>query len=80
LAHGAYPFWSGELFNRGRASASERVDIDISHDALAAGVACPDGQWRQIVTIEDALAGGCTLFNLEQLKRENSVDDFRNLF
>ncbi|HHS9583045.1 TPA: terminase ATPase subunit family protein [Klebsiella pneumoniae] len=80
LAHGAYPFWSGELFNRGRASVSERVDIDISHDALAAGVACPDGQWRQIVTIEDALAGGCTLFNLEQLKRENSVDDFRNLF
>ncbi|CTQ30040.1 Terminase, ATPase subunit [Klebsiella pneumoniae] len=80
LAHGAYPFWSGELFNRGRASASERVDIDISHDALAAGVACPDGQWRQIVTIEDALAGGCTLFNLEQLKRENSVDDFSNLF
>ncbi|WP_406905108.1 terminase ATPase subunit family protein [Klebsiella oxytoca] len=80
LAHGAYPFWSGELFNRGRASASERVDIDIRHDALAAGVACPDGQWRQIVTIEDALAGGCTLFNLEQLKRENSVDDFRNLF
>ncbi|MDN0137669.1 terminase ATPase subunit family protein [Klebsiella pneumoniae] len=80
LAHGAYPFWSGELFNRGRASASERVDIDIIHDALAAGVACPDGQWRQIVTIEDALAGGCTLFNLEQLQRENSVDDFRNLF
>ena len=80
LAHSAYPFWSGELFNRGRASASERVDIDISHDALAAGVACPDGQWRQIVNIEDALAGGCTLFNLEQLKRENSVDDFRNLF
>ncbi|HBM2977744.1 TPA: terminase ATPase subunit family protein [Klebsiella michiganensis] len=80
LAHGAYPFWSGELFNRGRARASERVDIDISHDALAAGVACPDGQWRQIVTIEDALAGGCTLFNLEQLQRENSIDDFRNLF
>ncbi|HBX3305722.1 TPA: terminase ATPase subunit family protein [Klebsiella pneumoniae] len=80
LAHGAYPFWSGELFNRGRARASERVDIDISHDALAAGVACPDGQWRQIVTIEDALAGGCTLFNLEQLQRENSVEDFRNLF
>ncbi|WP_032697502.1 terminase ATPase subunit family protein [Raoultella planticola] len=80
LAHGAYPFWSGELFNRGRARASERVDIDISHTALADGVACPDGQWRQIVTIEDALAGGCTLFNLEQLKQENSVDDFRNLF
>lgn len=57
LGHGAYPFWSGELFNRGRASASERVDIDITHAALARGVACPDGQWRQIVSIEDALAG-----------------------
>jgi hypothetical protein len=31
---------------------------------------CADGQWRQIVTIEDALAGGCTLFNLDQLKRK----------
>lgn len=80
LAHGAYPFWSGELFNRGRASASERVEIDISHAALARGVACADGQWRQIVTIEDALAGGCTLFDLDALRRENSADDFRNLF
>ncbi|PDO88592.1 terminase ATPase subunit family protein [Kosakonia sacchari] len=80
LGHGAYPFWSGDLFNRGRASASERVDIDISHAALARGVACADGQWRQIVTIEDALAGGCTLFDLEALRRENSADDFRNLF
>ncbi|EAZ5991676.1 terminase ATPase subunit family protein [Salmonella enterica] len=80
LGHGAYPFWSGELFNRGRASASERVEIDISHAALARGVACADGQWRQIVTIEDALAGGCTLFDLDALRRENSADDFRNLF
>lgn len=80
LAHGAYPFWSGEQFNRGRSDASERVDIDISHAALAKGVACPDGQWRQIVTIEDALAKGCTLFNIDTLKRENSVDEFRNLF
>ena len=80
LAHGAYPFWSGEQFNRGRSDKSERVDIDISHAALAKGVACPDGQWRQIVTIEDALAKGCTLFNIDTLKRENSVEEFRNLF
>ncbi|MBW0076787.1 terminase ATPase subunit family protein [Escherichia coli] len=80
LAHGAYPFWSGEQFNKGRSDKSERVDIDISHAALAKGVACPDGQWRQIVTIEDALAKGCTLFNIDTLKRENSVDEFRNLF
>ncbi|WP_069985432.1 terminase large subunit domain-containing protein, partial [Escherichia coli] len=80
LAHDAYPFWSGELFNRGRASAAERVEIDVSHNALAGGLLCADGQWRQIVTIEDALKGGCTLFDIEQLKRENSADDFKNLF
>ncbi len=80
LAHDAYPFWSGELFNRGRASAAERVEIDVSHNALASGLLCADGQWRQIVTIEDALKGGCTLFDIEQLKRENSADDFKNLF
>jgi hypothetical protein len=56
------------------------VDIDISHTALAGGVLCADGQWRQIVTIEDALARGCTLFDLDTLKQENSADDFRNLF
>ncbi|MBJ2480149.1 oxidoreductase, partial [Salmonella enterica subsp. enterica serovar Derby] len=71
---------SGELFNRGRASAAERVEIDVSHNALAGGLLCADGQWRQIVTIEDALKGGCTLFDIEQLKRENSADDFKNLF
>ncbi|OIX95905.1 oxidoreductase [Serratia fonticola] len=80
LAHGAFPFWSGELFNKGRKSTKEHVEIDISHNALAAGKLCDDGQWRQIVTIEDALAGGCDLFDLDTLKRENSADDFRNLF
>ncbi|WP_029987654.1 MULTISPECIES: terminase ATPase subunit family protein [unclassified Serratia (in: enterobacteria)] len=80
LGHGAFPFWSGELFNKGRKSTKEHVEIDISHSALAAGKLCGDGQWRQIVTIEDALAGGCDLFDLDMLKQENSADDFRNLF
>ncbi|AOV98015.1 oxidoreductase [Edwardsiella hoshinae] len=80
LAHEAHSFWSGDLFNKGRASAADRIEIDISHSALAGGLLCADGQWRQIVTIEDALAGGCTLFDLDQLKRENSADDFKNLF
>ncbi|MBC3249264.1 terminase ATPase subunit family protein [Serratia fonticola] len=80
LGHGAFPFWSGDLFNKGRKSTKEHVDIDISHSELAAGRLCGDGQWRQIVTIEDALAGGCDLFDLDTLKRENSADDFRNLF
>jgi hypothetical protein len=36
-------------------------------------VACADGQWRQIVTIEDALAGGCTLFDLDALRRKTAL-------
>ena len=65
---------------QGPQNASEHVEIDISHSALAAGKLCDDGQWRQIVTIEDALRGGCNLFDLDVLKRENSAEDFRNLF
>lgn len=79
LLHEAYPFWSGALFNKGRPK-DQRVEIDIAHAALAKGMHCADGQWRQIVTVEDALAGGCTLFDLEQLLLEYSPAEFENLF
>lgn len=78
LGHEAYPFWSGELFNSRRPKA-ERAEFDLSHAALAEGRLCADGQWRQIVTVEDAIAGGCDLFDLEQLRLEYSVDEFNNL-
>jgi hypothetical protein len=81
------PRWRTALTPSGLASCSTtgsrisaRIEIDISHSALAGGQLCDDGQWRQIVTIEDALAGGCTLFDLDLLKRENSDEDFKNLF
>lgn len=79
LLHEAYPFWTGALFNRGRPK-DQRVEVDVSHAALAKGMRCADGQWRQIVTVEDALAGGCTLFDLEQLLLEYSPAEFENLF
>ncbi len=78
IAHEAYPFWSGELFN-GRRRKEERVEIDVSHEALFRGAACADGQWRQIVTVEDAVAGGCDLFDLDQLRLEYSEDEYANL-
>ena len=79
LAHSAYPFWSGELFNKGRRSKSDRVEIDLSHSHLAKGALCADGQWRQIVTVEDALTGGCNLFDLDQLSLEYSPAEYDNL-
>lgn len=78
LAHEAYPFWSGALFNRGR-KKDQHVQVDVSHANLQAGRRCADGQWRQIVTVEDAVRGGCNLFDLEQLRREYSDADFENL-
>jgi uncharacterized protein YjcR len=78
LSHDAYPFWSGAHYNKGRAKA-DRVDIDISHAALVKGMRGGDGMWRQIVTVLDALAGGCDLFDLDQLRREYSEDEFLQL-
>lgn len=78
VAHEAYPFWTGDRFNKRRKKA-ERVTIDVSHAALKGGARGPDGQWRQIVTIEDAIAGGCDLFDIDQLRLEYSDDEFANL-
>lgn len=79
LAHSAYPFWSGELFNKGRRNKADRIDLDLTHAHLSKGVLCNDGQWRQIVTVEDALSGGCNLFDLEQLQLEYSPAEYENL-
>jgi uncharacterized protein YjcR len=79
LAHSAYPFWSGELFNKGRSNKADRIDLDLTHAHLSKGVLCDDGQWRQIVTVEDALSGGCNLFDLEQLQLEYSPAEYENL-
>lgn len=70
ITHEAYGFWSGK---------DKRKEIDISHQALAGGVMCSDGQWRQIVTVQDALASGCDLFDIDQLRLEYSEEEFAQL-
>uniref|UniRef100_UPI0034E968B4 terminase large subunit domain-containing protein n=1 Tax=Enterococcus faecium TaxID=1352 RepID=UPI0034E968B4 len=55
LDHEAYPMWSGDRFNRRRAKA-DKVRIDIGNDHLRDGRLGPDGIWRQVVTIHDAIA------------------------
>ncbi|MCO6557812.1 MAG: terminase family protein, partial [Gilliamella sp.] len=79
INHEAYKFWTGELFNKGRRK-EQRINVDISHQALKNGKLCADGQWRQIVTIEDAEKLGFDLFDINQLKLEYSPDEFANLF
>lgn len=78
LAHEAHAFWSGALFNKGRAEA-EKIKLDVTHAALKDGRLCEDGHWRQIVTVMDAVAGGCDLFDIDQLRMDYSPEEFANL-
>lgn len=77
--HEAYKFWSGELFNEGK-PRSEQVDIDISHKALKNGRLCADNIFRQIVTVTDAINLGFDKIDLDEIKSENSPDEFENLY
>jgi len=79
VTHEAYAFWTGAAFNKGK-SKKEQVKIDTSHERLKDGFYCADGQYRQIITIDDAERRGFDLFDIEQLRREYSAEDFDNLF
>ena len=78
-AHPAYSFWTGDHWKQGR---PEREELEFPNfvELRDKGRLCPDKQWRFIVTIEDALAGGCELFDIDELKDEYNADDFNNLF
>ncbi|WP_315810442.1 terminase ATPase subunit family protein [Pseudomonas sp. C9-3] len=78
MAHEAFPFWTGARHNKGKPTA-QHVKIDVSHGALQGGRRCEDHIWRQIVTILDAEARGCDLFDLEELRHEYDAEAFANL-
>lgn len=79
LAHEAYPMWTGDRVNRRRAK-KDRIQIDISQEALKGGMLGPDGIWRQIVTVYDAIDGGFDLVDVDELQIEYAADEFDNLF
>ncbi|MBN2605984.1 MAG: terminase family protein [Thiotrichales bacterium] len=59
IAHEAYAKWAG----------SKKDNIDISHKALKGGSLGADGIYRQIITVDDAIEGGATFFNMDKLKK-----------
>jgi uncharacterized protein YjcR len=79
ISHEAYAEWSGELYNK-KLPEKDRVPFDIGHEALKDGWLGPDKVWRHMVTVEDAEAQGCDLFDIAELRMEYSEDDFNNLF
>lgn len=78
IHHDAYAMWCGDRFNKNRPK-SERISLDISHEKLKNGFTGEDRIWRMITTIFDAQAGGCDLFDLDELRSEYSTEEFANL-
>ncbi|MFV3316462.1 terminase ATPase subunit family protein [Pseudomonas sp. NY15374] len=78
MAHPAYTWWTGERLNKGKPTA-KHIKLDVSHQALQQGRLGEDKIWRQIVTILDAEARGCDLFDLDDLRIEYDAEAFQNL-
>ena len=79
-SHEAYPFWSGSDFNERLRKRSQPEAKFPNFKAMQKGAECPDGQWRKIITIHDAVAGGCQLFDIQQLELEYTEEEFAQLF
>ncbi|MBD59004.1 MAG: hypothetical protein CL808_02625 [Citromicrobium sp.] len=79
-SHGAYAKWSGEWWNEGKPKTDWTKIEAYTSDQLRKGVRCEDRIWRQIVTIEDAEAGGCKLFDIEELRARKAPDIFARLY
>ncbi len=78
IQHAAYAYWSGDRFNK-RRPKDQRITLDLSHDRLAGGFTGEDKVWRHIVTILDAEAAGCDLFDIDELRLEYNAEEFSNL-
>ncbi|CAK7055732.1 terminase large subunit domain-containing protein [Bilophila wadsworthia] len=77
VTHEAYDLWTGDRFQK---RFKTKRAVFPSPKALRKGAVCPDTFYRKIITLEDAIAGGCNLFDIEGLRLEYSGDEFRNLF
>lgn len=78
--HSAYQFWNGDDW-RGKDAKRKNIPFPSIKEMRDGGRECPDGQWRYVITIDDALAGGAgELFDLEALKRKYNKAAFDQLF
>jgi uncharacterized protein YjcR len=82
-SHPAYRMWSGADWCDGR---NEKLHFTFDlppaevHGLLKDGHLAPDKWWRQIVTVEDAEAAGCDLFDIDDLRARNRRDAFENKY
>jgi uncharacterized protein YjcR len=77
VTHPAYGLWNGDWFNARNKVKRQQFP---GFKETQSGILCPDNTWRKIITLEDAMAGGCDLFDLHDLKLEYGPEEFENLF
>lgn len=78
--HASYSFWTGDLWRNGDIKR-KNIPFPSFNELRDGGRICPDGQWRYVITIEDALKGGATeLFDIEQLKQKYNSYTFNQLY
>ncbi|ELN2578717.1 terminase family protein [Enterobacter kobei] len=77
-SHQAYPMWSGERWKKDR---TDRKNIEFpDFEAMRQGVLCPDRQWRHVITLADAIAGGFDLIDIDEQREIHSDTAFNMLF
>lgn len=80
-SHDAYPFWSGDLYNERMQKENKPVITFPKREELRrGGIHCVDGQWRWLITLDDAERMGCDLFDKKQLQLEYTPEAYKNLF
>ncbi|MFJ5468410.1 terminase large subunit domain-containing protein [Pectobacterium carotovorum] len=77
--HQAYPFWTGDEWKRGNKKRAS-VKFPAFDELRDGGRLCPDGQWRYVITMEDAIAGGFHLASLDKLRNRYNTDTFNMLY
>ncbi|WGE29428.1 terminase family protein [Edwardsiella tarda] len=77
--HDGYQLWSGDRWRKGRPERKNVVfpSFDEYRDG---GRECPDGVWRYVVTIVDAVAGGIDDIDVDELRETYSRDEFDQLY
>ena len=80
MSHPAYGIWTGEPFKERFRKRNQTVPEFPGEMQLRNGILCPDKQFRQIITIDDAIKQGCDLFDLEELELEYSEEELEQLF
>lgn len=78
--HQAYPVWTGDEWREDDPKRKKAKFPKVS-ELRNGGRMCPDGIWRYVITMEDAIAGGLgALVSIEKLRNKYSATAFAMLY